>query len=337
MSVRFAAIGASHPHIYNMVQALLDAGATLVWFYDDNEAAHAGFMARYPQAASARSIDEILDDASIQVIVSAPVPNERGPLGIRAMRAGKDYLTAKPGLTSLDQLAEARRAHAETGRFYSVYFGERFGSASTVKAGELVASGAIGRVIQTVGFGPHRLLGHIPRPEWMFKPAIYGGILNDLASHQIDQFLYFTGSTTAEVVTAQVGNAHFRQYPEFQDFGDLVLRSPQATGYVRVDWLTPQGLPSWGDVRLFLLGTEGTIELRKNVDVMGREGRDHLFLVNQTGTHYIDCSGVELPFATQFLRDVQDRTETAMTQAHCFLACELALTAQAQATRLPFA
>lgn len=336
MSICFAAVGASHPHIHNMAQALLNAGAQMRWFYDDDAARRADFAARYPQARLARGVDEILDDAGVQLVISAPVPAERGPLGVRIMRAGKDYLTAKPGLTTLDQLAEARQAQVETSRIYSVYFGERFGSASTVRAGELVTAGAIGRVVQTVGFGPHRLLGHIPRPDWVFDASAYGGILNDLASHQIDQFLFFTGSTSAEIVAAQVGNAKFRQYPRFEDFGDLTLRSPQATGYVRVDWLTPPGLPTWGDVRLFLLGTDGTIELRKNVDLAGREGKEHLFLVDATGTRYINCDDTRLLFAEQLIQDVLERTETAMPQAHCFLACELALTAQAQAARVAF-
>ena len=336
MSIVFAAVGAAHPHLNNMVDLLTAAGATLRWFYDDDPALRQQFAERYPQVKLARTLDEVLDDPAVQLVASAPIPNQRAPLGVRVMRRGKDYVTAKPAFASLDQLAEARRVQAETGRIYSVYFGERFSSPSTVKAGELVQAGAIGRVVQTTGFGPHRLLGHIPRPDWMFQPETYGGILNDLASHQMDQFLLFTGSTSAEIVTAQVGNAKFRQFPGFEDYGDVVVRSPQSTGYVRVDWLTPPGLPTWGDVRLFLLGTEGTIEIRKNVDLAGREGKDHLFLVDATGTRHIDCSDVTLPFGRQLINDVLYRTETAMPQAHCSLACELALTAQAQAARVAF-
>lgn len=336
MSITFAAVGAAHPHLYNMVGLLTAAGATLRWFYDDDAALRHAFAERYPDVKQAGSVEQILEDDAVQLVISAPIPNERAPLGVRAMQHGKDYLTAKPAFASLAQLAEARRVQAETGCIYSVYFGERFSNASTVKAFELVQAGAIGRVVQTTGFGPHRLLGHIPRPGWMFQPETYGGILNDLASHQMDQFLLFTGSSEAEIVSAQVGNAKFRQFPGFEDYGDIVVRSPQATGYVRVDWLTPDGLPTWGDVRLFLLGTEGTIELRKNVDVAGRDGKDHLFLVDGQGARYIDCSDVALPFGRQLIDDVLNRTETAMSQAHCFLACELALTAQKAAGRVRF-
>lgn len=337
MSIKIAAIGFSHYHVYGQISAVLNAGmgAELVWYYGDEEAERVAECGqKYPGAKLARSIDEILDDPTIDLVVSAPPPNERAPLGVRVMRAGKDYSTAKPAFSSFEQLEEARRVQAETGRIFAVHFGERLGNAATVKAGELVHTGAIGRVVQTTGFGPHRLLGHTIRPDWTFDTAYYAGVINDLASHQIDQFLYFTGSTSAEVVAAHVGNVRFSQYPKFEDFGDLTLRSDRATGYIRVDWLTPDGLDTWGDVRLFLLGTEGYIELRKNTDITGREGGNHLFLVDQSGMRYIDCANVELPYGRQLIEDVLNRTETAMPQAHCFTACELALKAQAMAVKI---
>ncbi|MBZ0291961.1 MAG: Gfo/Idh/MocA family oxidoreductase, partial [Anaerolineae bacterium] len=290
MSIRIAAIGLSHNHIYNQVNALLDAGAEFISFYGDEPERCAEFAKRYPQAQQATSIEQILEDKRIQMVVSAAVPNQRAPLGVRVMQHGKDYSCAKPGFTSLEQLEEAHRVQAATGRIYIVHFGERIGNPATVKAGELVHSGAIGAVVQTVGFGPHRLLGHVERPAWTFDKQYFGGIINDLASHQIDQFLYFTGSTAAEIVSSQVGNFHYPQFPRMEDYGDLVVRSASAAGFIRVDWLTPKGLNTWGDVRLFILGTEGYIELRKNCDLAGRPGSNHLFLVDQQGTHYLDCA-----------------------------------------------
>ncbi len=329
---RFAAIGLDHGHIYGQVESLLGAGGELVSFYASDPKHIADFSARYPQAKLARSIDEILEDESITIVASASIPSERAPLGLRVMQHGKDYLVDKPGFTTLEQLAEVRKVQKATGRKYIVCFSERVLQPSTVKAGELVASGAIGRVIQTVGFGPHRIGTPNSRPDWFFKKPFYGGIINDIASHQVDQFLYFTGSTQGEVVASQIANFNHPQYPDFEDFGDLMLRSPQGTGYIRIDWFTPDGLNTWGDVRLLILGTDGYIELRKNTDIAGREGGNHLFLVNQKEIQYIDCKDVSAPFGSQFLNDVRDRTETAMTQAHSFLASELALVAQKQAT-----
>jgi predicted dehydrogenase len=332
-TIRFSVIGLNHGHIYGQVDALLQAGAEFVSFYAKEPDLVAQFAKSYPQVRLADSAQEILEDESIHLVASAAIPCERAPLGIAVMQHGKDFMSDKPGFTTPAQLAEARQAQAQTGRIYSIYFSERLGNRATVKAGDLVHSGAIGRVVQTVGLGPHRI-GNYPRPDWFFRREQYGGILTDIASHQVDQFLFFTGSTRAEVVASQVANYKHPQHPELEDFGDMVLQGDRGTGYIRVDWFTPDGLPTWGDGRLFILGTEGYIELRKYCDIAGRPGGDHLFLVDREGMHYIDCSKVELPYGRQLIDDVLNRTETAMPQDHCFFASELALKAEAQAQRL---
>lgn len=328
MSIKFAAIGFAHDHIFNMVNVLLAAGAQLIYYYDDVPERLALFKQRFPQASLAPNIESILENKQIDLIVCAAIPTQRADLAIRAMQAGKDILCAKPAFTTMAALETVKQVQQETQRIFSVYYGERLGSSCTVKAGELVQSGAIGQVIQTVGFGPHRLLGNAYRPAWIFERESSGGLINDLASHQIDQFLYFTKSESAEIVAAHLGNFKHPQFPKMHDFGDLTLKSAHATAYIRVDWLTPEGLSTWGDVRLFILGTEGTIELRKNIDLLGHEGANHLFLVDKSGMNYIDCQHVPLPFATQFIDDIRNRSESAMSQAHCFLTSELALKAE---------
>jgi predicted dehydrogenase len=331
--VRFSVVGVNHGHIYGQVNLLLRAGAELVAVFAPEADLLRDFTRAYPQARVAGSKEEILEDATIQLIVSAGIPNERAPLGIAAMQHGKDYMTDKPGFTTLDQLTAVRRVQAETQRIYSICFSERFENPATVKAGELVKAGAIGRVIQTIGLGPHRA-NLAKRPAWFFRREQYGGILADIASHQADQFLFFTGSTQAEVVAAQVANYHHPDYPELEDFGDLTVRGNGGTGYIRVDWFTPDGLDTWGDTRLTILGTDGYIEVRKNIDIAGRPGANHLFLVDRTGTRYINCNDVHLPYGPQLVDDIINRTQTAMPQEHAFLASELVLRAEAQATRL---
>ena len=332
-SIRFSAIGLNHNHIYGQTNLLLRAGAELVSFYAPEPELVAQYSQAFPQARLARSKQEILEDKTVQLVISAGIPCDRAPLGIEVMQHGQDYMSDKPGFTSLDQLGQVRQVQAETGRIYSICFSERFEVRAAVKAGELVKAGAIGRAVQTVGLGPHRI--HPPeRPDWFYQKAQYGGILTDIASHQVDQFLYYTGSTQGEVVAAQVGNFTHPQYPELEDFGDMMLRGDGGTGYIRVDWYTPQGLGVWGDGRMTILGTEGYIELRKYIDIAGRPGKDHLFLVDQKGIQYLDCSQVELPYGPQLIADILNRTETAMPQEHCYLASRLALEAEARAGKL---
>lgn len=329
----FAAIGLNHNHIYGQTDAMLDAGCRLKAFHAIEDDLARAYGERYPQAVRVTDERAIMEDPEILLVVGAGIASERAPMAVRAMRHGKDVMLDKPGATSLAQLDELRRVQAETGRIYSILYSEHYRQRATTEAGRLVQAGAIGRVIQTIGLGPHRL-GTSPRPDWFFDRDRYGGILTDIGSHQVEQFLWFTGSTAAEVVTSQVGNFANPQTPGLEDFGDMLLRSPSATGYIRVDWFTPAGLGTWGDGRTTLLGTEGYIELRKYIDIAGRPGTDHLFLVDRQGTRHLDCSAVALPYGPALRDDVLNRTETAMPQAHCFLAMELALHAQRQAVRI---
>jgi predicted dehydrogenase len=333
--IKFSVIGINHGHIYSQVDATIRGGGQLVALYAKEPDLIAAFTKRYPQVKLANSENEILEDKSIQLILSAAIPVERAGIGIRAMQHGKDYMSDKPGITTLEQLEEVRRVQKQTGRIYSIMYSERFENRATVKAGNLVKEGAIGNVIQTVILAPHRMSAST-RPEWFFDKKYFGGIITDIGSHQFDQFLFFTNSDKADIVTSQIGNVAHPQYPNFEDFGDILLRGNGGLGYIRIDWFTPDGLKTWGDGRLTILGTEGYIEVRKNIDIAGRPGGSHLFLVNNKDTQYINCNDVELPYGRLLVDDILNRTETAMTQHHCFLATELALKAEKNAQRINY-
>ena len=330
--VRFAAIGMNHNHINGQVQTVTRGGGQLVSFYAKEAELAAAFSKRFPDAKLARSEQEILEDPTIQLIVSASIPNERAPLGIKAMEHGKDFMVDKPAATTLEQLAEVRRVQARTKRIFSVLIG-RHESKSVNQAGELIRSGAIGKVIQTVALAPHKMNPETRAP-WFFKREQYGGILCDLASHNVDAYLFLTSTTRAEVVASQVGNTHHPRYPELEDFGDVMLSGDGGTGYIRADWFTPAGLSTFGDERLTIIGSDGYIELRQTVDIAGRPGGDHLFLVDNKGAKYIDCSDVPLPYAERLIDDVVNRTTTVDSPARTFLAMQLALEAQTRARRL---
>jgi predicted dehydrogenase len=332
----FAAAFLDHGHIYGQCQGLLEAGGELRWVYDPDPARLQAFRARHPQVRPARSLDEILDDADVRLVAAAAVPDERCAVGLRVLAAGKDYFTDKAPLTTLDQLAAARAAVAATGRKYMVYYSERLHVEAAIHAGDLIAAGAIGRVVQVLGLGPHRL-NAAARPPWFFQRAHSGGILCDLASHQCEQFLHFAGAHDATVRAAAVGNFAHPEHPELEDFGEASLQGDNgASGYLRVDWFTPDGLRTWGDGRTVILGTRGYLELRKYIDVARDGTGDHVYLVDDRGEHRMQVAGkVGFPFFGALILDCLNRTERAMTQAHAFKAAELALRAQQAAHHLP--
>jgi predicted dehydrogenase len=329
----FAAIGLDHGHIYGQCNGLIEAGGDLRWVYDPDPAKVEAFQQKYPSVKAARDPDQILDDAEIKMVAAAPVPSDRGPLGCRVMEAGKDYFVDKCPFTSLDQLAEARIVAARTEKKYMVYYSERLHVESAVMADQLVAQGAIGRVIQVIGFGPHRLNAK-SRPAWFFEKEKYGGILCDIGSHQCEQFLHYTGATDARLNYSAVANYANPEYPELEDFGEASYTTDNGvSSYFRVDWFTPDGLSTWGDGRTIILGTKGYIELRKYTDVATAEKEgNQLIIVDGTSEQRISCNGqVGFPFFGRLILDCLNRTENAMTQAHAFKATELALLAQRDA------
>ena len=327
-----AAAALDHGHINGMVNGLLEAGATLKWVYDPDPEKVKEFIEKYPQVEAAPSLEHILADETIKLVAAAAIPSERSALGNRVMESGKDYFTDKTPFTTMAQLEETKEVVKRTGQKYMVYFSERLHVEGAVFAGELIKDGAIGRVIQVTGFGPHRL--NAPsRPDWFFKKEQYGGILCDIGSHQSEQFLYYAGCEDAEILHSKVGNYNNPEYPELEDYGDATLRGDNgATQIFKVDWFSPEGLSTWGDGRTFITGTEGTIEIRKYVDVARDETGDQLYLVNKDGEKHYSLSGqVGFPFFGEFIKDCLNRTENAMTQAHAFKAAELCLKAQQQA------
>ena len=331
----FAAAHLDHGHIFGQCNGLIEAGATLRYVYDTDAKRVEDFCKRYPGVRAATSLEQVLNDSEVRLVAAVAIPNLRGPLGCRVMLAGKDYFTDKTPFTTFDQLAEARRIAAQTGRKYMVYFSERLHVECAVFAGQLVQEDAIGRVVQVTGFGPHRLNAS-SRPGWFFKKAEYGGILCDIGSHQFEQFLHYSGATDAKVLSAVIANRDNPDHPELEDFGEAhLLGNNGATNYIRVDWLTPTASRTWGDGRTFIVGTKGYIELRKYVEVGRGEGGDQLYLVNDKVEKRYQLAGqVGFPFFGQLVLDCLDRTENAMTQAHAFKAAELCLQAQAAAIRI---
>ncbi len=328
---RFGVIGLDHGHINGMTNGLEEAGGLVGPVWDRDPEKVAAFCSAHPSAVAAASEDDVLD-AELNMVASAAITSERAGIGLRVLDSGKDFFSDKAPFTTLDQLEQARAKVAETQKIWSVYYSERLHVEAAVYAGNLVKEGAIGRVVQVMCIAPHRLNAPT-RPEWFFRRSQYGGILCDIGSHQIEQILFFTGATDAEIRFSQVANFSHPEYRELEDFGEATLVTDTgASGYLRVDWFTPDGLSSWGDGRVFILGTEGYMELRKYLDVARDPAGDHIYLVNGSNERYIKAEGtVGYPFFGQLILDSLNQTHEAMPQEHTFKAAELALEAQRDA------
>ena len=333
---RFSALGLDHGHIYGQTNGILEAGGTLVSVYDDDSEKVKKYIERYPGTKAASCAEEIIADPSIQMIASSIRPDKRAALGIRVMNAGKDYFADKPGMLSHAEINAVRTACAATGKRYFVYFAERLHVESALYAGNLIQEGAIGRVIHLTILAPHRLAAET-RPDWHWNVSQGGGILNDIGSHQFEQFLTYASAKSARISKSHLANYNTPDHPGFFDYGDCSLIADNgATGYARLDWFTPRGLSTWGDGRVFIIGTEGTIEIRKYLEVGISPEGDHVYLVNKDGEQRIEAHGkTGFPFFANMVRDCIDRSDTAMAQEHILEVMRLSVEAQEAAEVIP--
>ena len=336
--------GLDHGHVFEIVDRIAKAGAEVVCHVADG-----GLLEHYENwqtESQAVTYDELLADDTIDLVVTAAVPNRRADIALAAIAAGKHVVTDKPGLTTMAQLDAIRAAIAgRPGRPWTVLFTERYENRAIAEAVRLARSGAVGRIVHVVGAGPHTMWAK-RRPDWFWDPDATGGILVDIGSHQVDQFLSITGLTAADVsvVASMVGNVASADHPRMQDVGSMTLAGRsgpsgsgpevQEQGIVgdhRLDYLTAKGLGTWGDCRLTIVGTEGTIEARANVDVAGADGAEHLIVVDSDGTRRVDVSNVVVDWGEQLLADLADDGERLMTQQHAIDVTDVCLRAQAAA------
>lgn len=318
-----------HGHINGQTNGLVQAGATLKYVYDTDTKRLAAFCEKYPQAIVAESFEQILNDPDTQLVASAAIPHLRADIGIKVMQAGKDYFTDKSPFTTLEQLAQVKQVAQSTGQKYAVYYAERLHNEAAWQAGELIKQGAIGRVLQVINLAPHRL-AKASRPDWFFDKHCYGGILTDIGSHQVEQFLTYADVENATINFARATNLNNPDKSGLEDFGEISMTADNgASFYTRVDWFTPEGQATWGDGRTFIIGTEGNIECRKYNDLARQAPASKLFLTNNQQEREIDCLGKSsFPYFGQLILDVIHRTENAMSQAHAFKAAELSMRAQ---------
>lgn len=330
---RLAVVGADHLHVIDIVDKLVAVGVESAAHTPDGSLV--GLYESWRTDSRATSLAEILDDGRIDIVVTAGIPDERAAVACAAIDAGKWVVSDKPGVTTGPQLDRIRQSlDGRTGRRWTVVFSERLGSRSTKRAIELARDGAIGRIAAVIGSGPHTLAAD-QRPEWFWDQNRTGGILVDIGSHQIDQFIATIASGRDEMVrvtAAAVGNVSCPDRPAMQDIGAMTIDAPGVRGDHHVDYLTAAGLGRWGDVRLTIVGTEGTLESRANIDVAGRPGGDHLLLVDATGARRVGIDAVRVDWAELLVADIEDDGERLMTQHHPLLVTELAIEAQSMAT-----
>lgn len=334
-AVGIGVIGIEHLHVFELVDGLLGAGAVAIAHADCDDSLGA-LYADWQPASQIMGVEQVLHDDRIDLVVVCGVPSERAAVTCAALHAGKDVLSAKPGVTTAAQLDAVRSAVTASGRRWWVLFSERFANPAVLHAVALARAGAVGDVVAVTGSAPHRL-GPDARPEWFFDAERSGGILVDLATHQVDQFLAVTGADPSQVavVSAAVGAVKDWGSDErrvgFHDIGELVLAGPGVRGQHRVDFLEPDGFPTWGDTRLMVTGTDGRMEVRIDVHADGGHDPAAVWVTDHVGVRRLRPAS-EPTWARDLLADRVDDGERFMSRHHPFDVAAIVLAAAAIAT-----
>lgn len=330
-TVGLGVIGIEHLHVFELVDGLVSAGCVAVAHVSDPGPLPDAYAA-WQGGSEATDVDGVLADPRIDLVVLAGVPCQRAGAAQAALIAGKHVLCDKPGVTSAAQLDEMRKVvEATKGRWW-VLFSERYGAPAVVEAVALARSGRVGPVLHVQGVAPHR--GSLElRPDWFFDRDQVGGILVDLGSHQVDQFLAVTGATAdqVDVVAAAAGNVRSPERPGLEDVGEMVLAAPGVRGHHRVDYLEADGFPTWGDVRLMITGADGRIEVRLPIDDDGTAGPAAVWVTDGEGVRRHDHSP-RITWPTDLLADLADGGERLMTRRHPFDVSTITLRAAEAAT-----
>ncbi|NPV80086.1 MAG: Gfo/Idh/MocA family oxidoreductase [Firmicutes bacterium] len=264
MDIKIAVVGLAHPHIYDFLNEALGLdGVRLTGIVEEDATTRLNASKRYGQVPAFETMDDLLESVDVDLIATAAVNNRKADIIVNALKKGKHVISDKPLVTTMEDLERVKEAFREAGpnARLCMLLTERY-NPSLVTAKQVIDSGEIGEIVNCIALRPHRLAPST-RPLWMFNRKEYGGIIVDLAIHDIDILRWFTGSDIAKIFAAHHSNSRFRQFKEFEDNGEIFLALDNgSTAFIRVDWLTPDGYPHHGDCRVLVVGTKGQVEAR---------------------------------------------------------------------------
>lgn len=262
----FAVAGLKHFHILEFVKGMAALpGAEFAGFYDDDAALRTQYAQEFGVPAF-DSIEKLVETARPEVVGVADINGRKADTICTLATLGCHVLADKPLVTTLEGLDRVEQVAARTGKKISLMLLERYNAPMRCVRAALL-DGRLGKLVNFTGLAPHKLRP-ANRPAWMMsEPVSYGGVLNDLAIHNVDVCRYLWREEPVAVSAAE-GCLRFTNYAGFTDHGEVFLEfADSSTAMLRADWLTPEVFPSHGDGRQIFEGTAGTIEVRAAPDI----------------------------------------------------------------------
>ncbi len=264
-NIRFGIAGIKHFHILEFAKGMNQIpGSEFVGFYEDDEALRKTYEHEFGVKGYA-NLESFVDSANPEIVGVAVENAKKSEVITRLVGLGCHVLADKPLVTDLKQLDEIENSACVHDRQIGLMLLERY-HAPTFTIHKMLQEGTLGALVSFIAIAPHKLKPD-GRPTWMFDPGLYGGVLNDLAIHNIDIATWLWNDLPVSV-TASEGCLRFKQFDGFTDHAGVFLEfADTSTAMIRVDWMTPEMFPSHGDGRQFYEATEGTIEVIAAPDI----------------------------------------------------------------------
>lgn len=222
--------------------------------------------ARYPDIISYKSVEELLADEEIELVV-VNTPNylhyEHTKM---ALNAGKHVLLEKPAAATSAEVRELFALAREVGKHLMIYHNRRWDS-GFLSVKEVVESGRLGELIEV----QIRLDRYKPQPgvkkfkEEKHFPA--NGIAYDLGSHLVDNAIALFGQPVSfdKVTAVHRENAETPDY-----FGIRITFEHQLNVYLSASLLSIEPLPGY-----VVIGSLGTF-IKEHKDVQETQLNDGL-------------------------------------------------------------
>src|SRR5690625_333855 len=310
--IRLAMAGIAHPHAHYVLDELAYQSEVHLVAAANVEPGTIGHRTLPASTTVYENHRQMLDQHYVDVVVVCGIYSQRADMIVDALASDADVLADKPLCTELEDLDRIQQAAVNSRRVVSTMF-EKRAHPVTLATRKVVDDGELGQIALVAATGPHKL-NYATRPEWFFDGEKYGGILADLAVHDIDLVLLFTGIRNG-VVSGHQSNLALPQHPGFSDAGAAFFTSNNVASTLEAHWMWPAASPFHGHYRMRLTGTRGTAELDW--------AQNRLDLVtNERASHSVDLPAGKRPAENFF---------TAMTSG---TAPEVGTTERLSATRL---
>ncbi|MGQ9632259.1 MAG: Gfo/Idh/MocA family protein [bacterium] len=320
--MKFGIIGCQHGHIAQFIDEMLAIpGTEFLGIVEDDPWLAESLSRRYDVPLLERRED--LLNLGVELVGSSARNDLKADLICYCLGRGLHVMVDKPLVITLGDLGRVMSAVEGSRAQLGLMLTERF-NPPIAHLKNLIDRGELGRIVHFTILKPHKIVAST-RPPWHFVKSQNGGIIADLAIHDVDLLRWYLGCEVKSF------HAYESQYtlldkPAFSDNAEIFLIMENgATAFLRPDWLMPDAYPTWGDGRIFCVGTEGCAEIRTTGDPFAGTPGELIVTTNKSAPRKITPDPVGRNLAQDFIDRIEGRGICLLTHSEIFKSTETTL------------